>query len=90
MKNTWLRELREKTGIDERRRENSEKMRTALQKPKKQREAEKAAANDAKKGELEEAATSLRQKTAEEKQAAAALAMMPSVPLALGARAESV
>ena len=56
MKNTWLRGLREQTGIDERRRENSSHMTTAVQKPKKQKETERAAAGDAKTGETGEVA----------------------------------
>ena len=48
MRNTWLRGLREQTGIDERRRENPDNLTTAVQKPKKQKDAEKAAAKGGK------------------------------------------
>ena len=70
MKNTWLRGLREQTGIDERRRENSSNMTTAVQKPKKQKEVKKAAAADTKMGEIGEFATPGKRKTG--KQSAAA------------------
>ena len=39
MKNTWLRGLREQTGVDERRKQNADKMTTAVQKSKKMKEA---------------------------------------------------
>lgn len=45
--NTWLRGLREQTGVDERRRQNADKMTTAVQKSKKMKETGKAAAENA-------------------------------------------
>jgi hypothetical protein len=38
MKNTWLRGLREQTGVDERRKRNADKMTTAVQKSKKMKD----------------------------------------------------
>jgi hypothetical protein len=38
MKNTWLRRLREQTGVDERRRQDADKVTTVVQKSKKMKE----------------------------------------------------
>jgi hypothetical protein len=84
MRMTWLRELRQQVNIDERRRQNASKMRTAVQKNKKEKEAEKAIAQDVKRDDEE---------VQKEMNAADALAMMPIqpvTPLACRSRAKSV
>jgi hypothetical protein len=101
MKNTWLRGLREQTGIDERRRQNADKMTTAVQKSKKMKEAGKAAAEndemnkedgDGVEGRVGAGAGDGKMKQGEKEKmdASAALATMPTKPIAGRARAESV
>jgi hypothetical protein len=85
MRNIWLRELREQANLDERRRQNASKMRTAIQKSKKEKEAEKAANAGAEDAEMKDG-----EEEKEEMEVAAALAMMPIKPIACRARGKSV
>jgi hypothetical protein len=86
MRMTWLRELRQKENVDERRRKNANKMRTAVQKSKKEKEAEKAAGQEATMKDEEEVQREKKERDAAD---AAALATMPTKPVACRARAES-
>lgn len=101
MKNTWLRGLREQTGVDERRRQNADKMTTAVQKSKKMKERGKAAAENAEmnKGEGDRVKRrvgasagdgKMKQGEKEKMDAAAALATMSTKPIPGRSRAESV
>lgn len=101
MKNTWLRGLREQTGIDERRRQNADKMTTAVQKSKKMKETGKAAVENAEmnKGEGDRVERrvgagagdgKMKQGEKEKMDAAAALATMSTKPIPDRSRAESV
>ena len=101
IKNTWLRGLREQTGVDERRRQNADKMTTAVQKSKRMKEARKDAAEKAEmnKGEgdgverrVGAGAGDGKMKQGEKKKmdAATALATMSTKPIPGLSRAESV
>jgi len=101
MKNTWLRGLREQTGIDERRRQNADKMTTAVQKSKKMKEAGKATASNAEMNKREGDGVErrvgpgagdgkMKQDEKEKMDAAAALATMSTKPIPSRSRAESI
>ena len=101
MKNTWLRGLREQTGVDERRRQNADKMTTAVQKSKKMKETGKAVAENAEMNKGERGGVKrrvgagagdgkMKQGEKEKMDAAAALATMSTKPIPGRSRAESV
>jgi hypothetical protein len=87
MRMTWLRELRQQVNIDERRRQNASKMRTAVQKSKKEKEAESAAAVDMKQEDGEEVQ---KEMDAADAAALALMPIQPAKPVACRARAKSV
>ena len=95
MKNTWLRGLREQTGVDERRKGNADKMTTAIQKSKKMKEAGKAEMKkekgDGVEGRVGAGAGDgkMKQSEKEKTDVTADLATMSTKPIAGRARAES-
>jgi hypothetical protein len=89
MRMTWLRELREQVNIDERRRKNASKMKTAVQKSKKEKEAERAAAKDTAMAKEVEVRREKTPDAAKVSADAAALAMTYSRPIACHVRAMS-
>jgi hypothetical protein len=93
MKNTWLRGLREQTGVDERRKRNADKMTTAVQKSKKMEGGGDVEMNK-EEGDVVEGRVgtggNMKQGGKEKMDATADLATMPTKSIAGRARAESV